>query len=306
MTPDRRGTAALTRLAPPRHRGLRIGLVVLVAALAAALLVVTPGGIAATGAGDGTALRRAPERAPYLASHRGDRVEAPENTLPAFAAGIAAGARFLETDVRLTSDGVPVLLHDETVDRTTSGTGPVAELTLDELRGLDAGSWFSPEFAGTRVPTLEEFAALLADSDASAMVELKGAGWSVERIAAAVAVFAEHGVAERLVFTSFNIATLERMREAAPEVPRGLAVKLLPGDVAALLESVGAELLLTLPDSLAERPGLVGELHRAGYAVVVFTPNARDRWEQAVELGVDGIVTDRPADFTAWVAAEEG
>jgi glycerophosphoryl diester phosphodiesterase len=100
---------------------------------------------------------RAPGQAAFVASHRGDQELAPENTLPAFRMAMASQVEFLETDIQLSSDNVPVLIHDATVDRTTNGTGRVAELTLAQLQRLDAGSSFSPAFAGTRIPTLDSF-----------------------------------------------------------------------------------------------------------------------------------------------------
>src|SRR3982750_2761264 len=94
-------------------------------------------------------------------AHRGYSAVAPENTLPALAAGVLSGATFIEFDVRTTADGVPVVIHDRTVDRTTDGSGKVWELTLDEVGSLDAGSWFSPAYGGVRVPPLSEVLDLL-------------------------------------------------------------------------------------------------------------------------------------------------
>ncbi len=117
---------------------------------------------------------RSPGEPAFVAGHRGDRADAPENTMPAFEAAFAGGLEFVETDVQLTADGFAVLLHDETVDRTTDGTGAVAELTLAEVQALDAGSWFGPEFAGTRIPQLGEFLDLLATTPhTKALIELK-------------------------------------------------------------------------------------------------------------------------------------
>src|SRR3954463_888507 len=92
----------------------------------------------------------------HRVAHRGYSAVAPENTLPALTAAARAGATYVEFDVRTTADGVPVVIHDRTVDRTTSGTGLVADLTMDEVRALDAGSWFAPAYAGLRVPLLTE------------------------------------------------------------------------------------------------------------------------------------------------------
>src|SRR3984885_10955009 len=89
-------------------------------------------------------------------SHRGEHLHHPENTLPAFQAAIDAGADYFELDVRTTSDGKLVLMHDSTVDRTTNGTGEVHNLTFDQIRALDAGAKFSQNFVGTKIPTLDE------------------------------------------------------------------------------------------------------------------------------------------------------
>ncbi|MFO7975999.1 MAG: glycerophosphodiester phosphodiesterase family protein [Candidatus Hydrogenedentota bacterium] len=91
-----------------------------------------------------------------VCAHRGDVEHFPENTLPAFASAVAKGAHMIEFDVYLTEDGVPVIIHDKTVDRTTDGTGSVTDYVFEDLRELDAGSWFDPKFAGTRIPTLRE------------------------------------------------------------------------------------------------------------------------------------------------------
>src|SRR5690606_617935 len=96
-------------------------------------------------------------------------------------AALDSDFEFVEVDVQLTVDGVPVLIHDDTVDRTTDGTGLVAELALDELRALDAGAWYSPEFAGVQVPLLDEFLDALANSRKKALIELKGY-WAPEGI----------------------------------------------------------------------------------------------------------------------------
>jgi glycerophosphoryl diester phosphodiesterase len=93
---------------------------------------------------------------PEIIGHRGYPDRFPENTLPSLEGALEAGCRSLEWDVKVTADGVPVLFHDETLERTTDGEGPLAERTLGELRELDAGAWFHPRFRGTRIPTLRE------------------------------------------------------------------------------------------------------------------------------------------------------
>jgi hypothetical protein len=113
---------------------------------------------------------------PVVEAHRGDNAQAPENTLAAFRLARDQGARWIELDVQQTRDNEIVVMHDPTVDRTTDGNGPVASLTLAEIRQLDAGSWFSAAFAGEPVPTLAETAALVAGSGSRLNVEVKASG----------------------------------------------------------------------------------------------------------------------------------
>ena len=106
-------------------------------------------------------------------AHRGLNREYPENTLPAFEAALQRGADFVEVDTRTTADGALVVIHDSTVDRTTNGTGPVSSFTLAEIRALDAGSWFAPQYAGLRVPTFEEVATLVRRYERRIYIDFK-------------------------------------------------------------------------------------------------------------------------------------
>ena len=124
---------------------------------------------------------RAPGQVGVVIAHRGDSLATPENTMPAFLSSISRGANYLELDVRLSKDGVPVVIHDRTVDRTTDGTGAVSQLTAAQLRALDAGSWFSDSYASTRIPTLAEVLDLVSGTRVSAVIEYKG-DWNVAAI----------------------------------------------------------------------------------------------------------------------------
>ncbi|EPR77244.1 Glycerophosphoryl diester phosphodiesterase [Leifsonia rubra CMS 76R] len=134
---------------------------------------------------------RSPGEAAFIAGHRGDVTAAPENTLAALGQALNSPADYVETDVQLTADGIPVLMHDWTVDRTTDGTGPVWNYTYEELSALDAGSWFGDEFVGATVPTLEEFLNLLRWSTKNAILELKGT-WTDEQVALVSDLIARH------------------------------------------------------------------------------------------------------------------
>ena len=244
---------------------------------------------------------RAPGEPAFVAGHRGDRARAPENTMPAFAAAFASELEFVETDVQLTLDGVPVLMHDETVDRTTDGTGAVADLTLAEIRGLDAGSWYAPQFAGTPVPLFDEFLDALAGTRKKALVELKGY-WSPDGIRTVLDAVYLRGVQNRVVFASFNLTTVAHLADTAPAIPRVIIKRDLPEDPVSLARYYDAIAILTTPNSLENDPDAVSRMHEAGFGVLVYTLNSEKRWSEALAYGVDGIVTDKPSKLDGWIA----
>lgn len=150
-----------------------------------------------------------------LAAHRGDKKRYPENTMPAFLAAIRAGVDMIETDIHMTADGVLVLIHDTSTLRTTGREGNINDMTLDEVRLLDAGACFSPEFTGTRIPTIEEFIELIKPYGIRVNWELKDypsvvgderAFSTADRL---VAIIREHGLAERSMINAFSDRLLE-------------------------------------------------------------------------------------------------
>lgn len=244
---------------------------------------------------------RAPGEPAFIAGHRGDRADAPENTMPAFQAAFASGLEFVETDVQLSLDGVPVLMHDETVDRTTDGTGAVADLTLEQLRALDAGSWYAPEFAGTRVPLFDEFVDALAGNRQKALVELKGF-WTPAGIRTVLDAIYLRGVQNRVIFASFNLTTIAHLADTAPAIPRVIIKRDLPRDPVGLARYYGAIAILTTATSLENDPHAVSGMHEAGLGVLVYTLNSEKRWSEALAYGVDGIITDKPSKLDGWIA----
>lgn len=230
---------------------------------------------------------------PLTVAHRGDPASAPENTLPAVEAALRSGAEVLEIDLRMTADGHAVLFHDELLDRTTDSTGPLATRTLAELQTLDAGSWYGSRWAGTRIPTFDEVLPVLQRSDARALIELKGL-WTEEALRPLVAGIYRHGVQDRVVLASFELPTLFQLWREAPSLPRAVIVRRLPEDPAVYAELVGASTIVTSLRSFAVDPEAAAELRAAGFTVIVYTLNRADLWQQALELGVDGVVTDAP------------
>jgi glycerophosphoryl diester phosphodiesterase len=244
---------------------------------------------------------RAPGEPAFIAGHRGDRAHFPENTLPALQAVLDGDFDFVEADVRMTADGVPVIIHDETIDRTTNGTGAVAELTLAELRQFDAGSWYSMNFAGTPVPTLEEFLAIFANSKKKGMIELKGI-WTPDQVRTVTELIYARGVQNRVIFEAFDFETLESLAEAAPIFPRVIIRRYLSSDPVALANRFGAIAVLTNLASLQEHPDAVEKLHAAGLGIVLYTLNKKAKWSDALGMGVDGIITDKPSSLDSWLA----
>lgn len=138
-----------------------------------------------------------------IAAHRGWSARYPENTMAAYGAALKQDIDELEIDIHLTRDGVPVLIHDAAVDRTTDGTGPVSALTLAELKKLDAGSWKGPQFAGERIPTVEELFSFLLDYPGILLnVEIKQK--TTETVDKTMALIGQYGLTERIVITCFD------------------------------------------------------------------------------------------------------
>lgn len=244
-----------------------------------------------------------PRRAPVVIAHRGASADAPQNTLAAFDAAARAGAAMIEIDVHLSADGVPMVIHDGTVDATTDGTGEVGRMTRAELQSLDAGSWFAPEFAGQRIPTLAEVLRLVADRPGlDVLCEYKGA-WSAEDVGVTLRVVADSGLEDRLVVQGFDPTTVAALRDVAPQVPRSLLVEHGRDDLFALLSELGAAAVSPGAALLADDARLVQAAHDAGLRVFGWTANDEPTWRALLDAGVDGIITDRPAALGGWLGS---
>jgi glycerophosphoryl diester phosphodiesterase len=230
-------------------------------------------------------------RKPWTIAHRGASGNAPENTLAAFERAVQLGALFIETDIHLTRDAKFVAIHDATVDRTTNGHGAVHEFTLAELREFDAGLWFDRQFSGQQIPTLDEILAFSRQHDVIFYFEIKyDAAWGMHHALAA----ALHGGdnAARSIVISFDPATLLSLRRLDASMMLGLlAEDAKPGLVKRAVDC-GARQICPRFDLLT--PELVSEAHQSDLHVVTWTVNDREKMRQAVDRGVDGIMTDVP------------
>jgi glycerophosphoryl diester phosphodiesterase len=215
-----------------------------------------------------------PDRA-LVVAHRGASADRPENTLGAFDAAATAGADIIEFDLRLTADGVPVVLHDEDLSRTTDGRGLVRETRLSEIKQLDASRGRGPR---QEVPTLAEALAVIGPTGAGVDIEVKSLGGPDpgrhDLLEAALEVLDEARFPGPVLVSSFNGLTLQRSRELAPRLPTGFltAVAIDPTSALAYAQQAGHEFLLPQVESMLEAgPGFVEQCHSSGLRVGTWT-----------------------------------
>lgn len=232
---------------------------------------------------------------PIVFAHRGASARAPENTLASFKLAEAEGAEAIELDAKLSSDGQVVVLHDPTLDRTTTGRGRVGDYSWGELRALDAGSHYSETFRGERIPLLDEvfecFGKRLLIN-----VELTNYRTPHDALVQKVCDLVKgHALEGGVLFSSFLAPNLEQAARYLPEVPRGLLAK--PGWTGAWARSFG----FSFGDFAALHPYFtdvsrqqVQRVHRLKRRIHVWTVNGLQDMKRLVEWGVDGISTDDP------------
>ncbi|WP_329114102.1 glycerophosphodiester phosphodiesterase [Streptomyces sp. NBC_01353] len=245
---------------------------------------------------------RAPGAPVTVIAHRGASSAAPENTLVSDEVARRGGARWIENDVQPSEDGVPYILHDTTVDRTTDGTGPIRGLTAAELDALDAGSWFAPAFTGARVPTLAAQLDDLRLRGGNLVLEIKGRH-SRDEVARIVKELRDHGMTDRVLVQSFDLDALRHTRELAPALPLALLRDKLDPDPVAVARELGLSAYNPNAVDLTAHPEAVQKLHAAGVAVMAWTVDSPARWKTLDSLGTDAIITNRPAELAGWNAA---
>jgi glycerophosphoryl diester phosphodiesterase len=232
-----------------------------------------------------------------IIAHRGASADFPENTLPAFAAGVEAGADLVELDYRHSADGVPVVLHDETLDRTTDARRlfggeklPVAARTRADLERLDAGAWFAPRFAGTRLPSLEQALEVIQPGSVT-LIERKAGDAQT-----CVELLRRLGLVERVVVQSFDWDYLRDCRRLAPELALvALGEKELTPARAAEAAELGALGVGWNAKTLTAAE--IAMAHARGLRVWSWTVDDPARARELVAAGVDGLITNRPAEI---------
>jgi glycerophosphoryl diester phosphodiesterase len=250
----------------------------------------------------------APAPAPLVVAHRGASSEAPENTLAAVRRAIARDADLVEVDVQRTKDGALVLLHDTSLTRTTDvrrrfprrAPWLVSDFTLDEINGLDAGGWHSQQFAGERIPTLEQLIEALVPTRVGLLLEVKAAalhpGIAVDVASALRSVpgYQEAAVAAgKLVVQSFDHGAMQELKALEPAVPvgaLGTPLRAELGAIATWADQVN-------PVHWSVRHSYVETVHRHGMRCQLWTVNRTEQMRRAVSLGVDGIITNHPGSL---------
>jgi glycerophosphoryl diester phosphodiesterase len=214
---------------------------------------------------------------------------------------VALGATFIETDLQLSRDAHFVAIHDDTVNRTTNGRGPVHDLTLAELRQLDAGSWFGSQFSGERVPTLEEILEFSKKNDAVFYLELKPSGaWGGEH--ALIGALRDSGEIARAVVISFDPSLVLNVHRIEPTVMTGL---LCDGQLDKPIEKaleIGARQLAVRGDLVT--PALLEQARKKDLQVVCWTVNHPAHMRMLIEAGVAGIMSDYPDRLVAALKKE--
>ena len=240
---------------------------------------------------------------PRWVAHRGAGKPAPENTLAAFKLGAKYGYRMFECDVKLSSDGVPFLLHDDTLDRTTNGVGVAGLQTWETLQQLDAGSWHSGEYAGAAIPSLDIIAAYCIDNDFDLNIEIKPTTGADAITGEVVARHAERlwlTSARKPLLTSFKPDALRAAQEVAPSLPRGLLLhELWMGwlETALVIDCQA----IVCNHRLWDRSS-VTQAKSADFKTLSYTVNDEAEVQRLLALGTDAIITDRvdlfcPPDF---------
>ena len=222
--------------------------------------------------------------------HRGASSYAPENTFPAFDLALEMGADGLETDIQATQDGVLVLIHDRRVDRTTNGSGAVNEIAWPALRQLDAGAWFASRFAGTGVPTLEEFLSRYAGRTGLAL-EIKAPGVEAQVVEA----LRPYDLGKSLTITSFNWESVIAVRELAPALRVGWLTRAFDSEIIERVRAAG--MVQICPKAADITPELVALARRKGLEVRAWGLADEALMVRVVESGADGTSVNFPDEI---------
>jgi glycerophosphoryl diester phosphodiesterase len=235
-----------------------------------------------------------------IIAHRGFSAVAPENTLSSMEAALEAGADSVEFDLHTAACGTPVLFHDAMLSRTTNGVGPLRRRTLEQLKALDAGKWFSTAFEGERIPSFAEALEHLRGRVGRVYAEVKGFR-ELEDLDRMVRIARGCGMLEMVTFISMNWTALDRMRGQASDLTVGYIVDEAGKTAEALQRAAGdARSLVDLRADLADDPEITRRAAEAGIDLAVWTVDDTDQAGRVLEAGVRRITTNQVAALVAW------
>ena len=220
-------------------------------------------------------------------AHRGDEVNFPENTMPAFESAIEKGADMIELDVHLTSDGEVVVMHDESLKRTTGLKKYIYEMTAADIAELDAGSWFSQEFAGTKVPMLSDVMELALNNDILLNIELKPSEETDGLVEKVIDMIHEYGIEDRCLLASLTYSELEDAKAYDESIPTLYITHILLGDMTEMDAADGYSV-----ESSSISASFIRNMHKKGKFVYVWTVNTESNLKEVISMQPDGIVTN--------------
>ena len=231
--------------------------------------------------------------APLVIAHRGASLYAPENTITAFELAVKMGADAIELDTMLTADGIPIVIHDHSLRRTTDGSGDVSSKTVDEIKLLDAGSAYNVKYTGEKIPTLEEVFSTVG-KNILINVELKNYATPFDRLPETVVdIMREMDLSDQILLSSFNPIALIKAKKASPEVRRAALIGGGPKFIRSFIETFTDYSSLHLEVSLVNQD-IINKHHAAGHKVNVWTVNEEAKMIELICMGVDGLITDVP------------
>ncbi len=230
-----------------------------------------------------------PYRRPAVIAHRGASGIAPENTLAAVQKALDAGADMVEIDVHLSKDNKVIVMHDASVIRTTGFMGDIEQMTLEEIKALDAGTWFSADYAGEPVPTLEEVLALTLDRTILLIEIKKGRNGRYEGLEQAVVEIVDAQQAKgKVIIQSFEYETVQQVQQLAPDIEVHQLVSVAGG----LDKYEGIAAINPYYRTLTRR--FIREAHEKGLKVFPYTVNSEKEMKKCIRSRVDGIITNFP------------
>ena len=241
---------------------------------------------------------------PWIVAHRGYRAKFPENTISSFEAAIEAEADMIELDVCMTSDRIPVVIHDSTLERTTDGKGKVSEKTYSELQKLDAGSWFSPEFKGEYIPTLEELL-LRIRGRITVNIEIKPECFEKSSPFDAIEVqvcklLEKLNMVNSVLISSFEHSFFSRIQLWYKRFGKSIPPRIAPLKGNYLLDELVLELCKRHnafsyhPHESFVTKNLINKMKAGGFRILPYTVNDEERMEHFINMGVSGIISDEP------------